>query len=353
MNISFGKKIHIVSRNIVLHDAVGNFSIGLSDLLEHYGAVTQLYAQGIAPEYKGRVASVSCLMDEVQDKDILVCSYSIFDEYFDKYSNIFCSKKVLYFHNVTPGKFFRPYSEYYADILENSLRQYVSIGKYDVVMANSKFSLEEILSHSRRGVPTLVHPPFFSVDRLSSITPEAILMPNTRHTLLWVGRVTPHKRPEKAIAILGELSKLDLDIALIFVGSGYHDFPQFAAYLDACIDALPEKGKSNLQIIEGISDEQLAYLYRKASLLLCTSAHEGYCVPLAEAASCGLPVAALPQAAILETLNGGGLLLEEHPEFAARQIRNFLLNSDENERAKALPVIAPLPTDRLIRLIME
>ena len=74
-------------------------------------------------------------------------------------------------------------------------------------------------------------------------------------------------------------------------------------------------------------------------------------MPLAEAAACNLPVAAMPQPAVLETLNGGGIILEESPQLAAQMIKKFLTSASEEERRAAIPVLKQLPTDELLRIV--
>jgi len=65
---------------------------------------------------------------------------------------------------------------------------------------------------------------------------------------------------------------------------------------------------ADLQIEEFVNwhgllpDQGLDNLYRQADVFLCMSEHEGFCVPLIEAQSIGLPVVACDAGAISETL---------------------------------------------------
>jgi glycosyltransferase involved in cell wall biosynthesis len=56
--------------------------------------------------------------------------------------------------------------------------------------------------------------------------------------------------------------------------------------------------------------------YRTASVFLCLSEHEGFCVPLVEAMHFGVPIVACAQEAVAETLGGAGILVR-HKEFEA------------------------------------
>ncbi len=341
----------IVSRNITLHDAVSNFAVELADFLNKQNRSAQLYAQDVARGYQNMVRPVSLLSKELEIRDTLFCNYSIYDEFFETYIDIPCAKKVLYFHNVTPGIFFRDYDPSFADLLDAARTQYPLFSAFDAVLANSRYSLEQIRPYVRKDIPCGIFPPYFTLAPSAAASTTPVPLPAARHALLWVGRITPHKRPDLALAVFDELVRSGVDASLTFVGGGRYDFPGFAAHMDACLARLEPTTRERVRFLQDLSDEQLTWLYRNTALLLCTSAHEGYCMPPAEAAVCGLPVAAMPQPAVLETLNGGGIVLEEEPAAAARRIKAFLTGADEAERRRAVPVLKPLPTDELVRLV--
>jgi len=84
-----------------------------------------------------------------------------------------------------------------------------------------------------------------------------------------------------------------------------------------------------------VDDDELPGYYGVADALLCLSEHEGYCVPLVEAMSLGVPVIAYAAGAVPETLRGGGLLLrEKRPEEVAELLH--LVVHDPRLRAAVL-----------------
>lgn len=344
-------KYLLVSRNVVERDAVSNFVLSLSHFLKLKNIYNKIYAQGISNKLSVTVSQISQLHFDENISYQLLVSYSIFDEFFSKYFFNTYLRKVLYFHNVTPAFFFQPYDSCFAHLLDNSISQYTHFHEFNAVIANSQFSLDQIRPYLRPDAETLVFPPYFSLSRVQGAEVPVPAEFSARHALLWVGRITPHKRPELALRIADELVRSGVDISLTFVGGGRYDFPAFAQHLQACLEDLDPRTRERIRFLEGLTDEQLTWLYRHSDLLLCTSAHEGYCMPLAEAAACGLPVAAMPQPAVLETLNGGGIVLSEDPAGAAGQIATFLETADEAERRASIPVLKPLPTDALLRLI--
>ena len=58
-----------------------------------------------------------------------------------------------------------------------------------------------------------------------------------------------------------------------------------------------------------VTNAALTAYYRSASVYLCLSEHEGFCVPLVEAMHFGLPIVARAAAGVPGTLGSGGILL--------------------------------------------
>lgn len=344
--------VHIYSRNISKHDAVGNHTLALSSFLQGCDFNVQMHAHDFSLNFAGLIRSPEVFFHSSESSATLFYQYSITDNFFPFFCSCAAKRKILYYHNVTPGFWFSSCFPEFAELLDAAVTQYPLFSQFDAVIANSQFSLDQIRPYLRPDAETLVFPPYFSLSRVQGAEEPVPAEFSARHALLWVGRITPHKRPELALRIADELVRSGVDISLTFVGGGRYDFPAFAQHLQACLEDLDPRTRERIRFLEGLTDEQLTWLYRHSDLLLCTSAHEGYCMPLAEAAACGLPVAAMPQPAVLETLNGGGIVLSEDPAGAAGQIATFLETADEAERRASIPVLKPLPTDALLRLII-
>ncbi len=60
-----------------------------------------------------------------------------------------------------------------------------------------------------------------------------------------------------------------------------------------------------------LSDHELGDLYAEASVFVCASEHEGFCLPLLEAMAFSLPVIAYAGGAVEETVGGAGIVLED------------------------------------------
>jgi glycosyltransferase involved in cell wall biosynthesis len=79
--------------------------------------------------------------------------------------------------------------------------------------------------------------------------------------------------------------------------------------------------------------------YASADVLVVTSAHEGFCVPVVEAMAAGLPVVAVDQGALPEVLGDAGTLVtSRHPYDLAEAIASLLA---DGARRDALVAGAP------------
>ena len=80
------------------------------------------------------------------------------------------------------------------------------------------------------------------------------------------------------------------------------------------------------------SDATVAAAYAEADVLVVTSEHEGFCVPVVEAMAAGLPVVAFDQGAVPEVLGGAGVLVSDKDPYALAGAIDALL-ADAPRRA--------------------
>jgi len=80
-----------------------------------------------------------------------------------------------------------------------------------------------------------------------------------------------------------------------------------------CEELPPHRSSRGAAHPGSVEDDVLARAYREADMFVCLSDHEGFCVPLLEAMSAGLPIVAYAAGAVPETVGAAGLLLPEKP----------------------------------------
>ena len=89
-------------------------------------------------------------------------------------------------------------------------------------------------------------------------------------------------------------------------------------YLRRLLESVHDLRVRNVVFTGQVTQGDLIAAYRSSQAFVCLSEHEGFCVPLLEAMHFGLPVLAYDAAAVKETMNGGGILLEDKdPRFVA------------------------------------
>ena len=172
-------------------------------------------------------------------------------------------------------------------------------------------------------------PPLLDPFHLESLAPDAgfaveIARRAPGPLVLFVGQILPHKRPELLVAAHHLLTSHHLpDATLALVGQ--QRFPDYAARIARFASTL---NLPRVWMAPGVSDRQLAELYRRADVFVTASSHEGFCVPLVEAMAMSTPVVACPAGAVAETLGDGGLLLEEQSPESIAEALALVLTTD-------------------------
>lgn len=107
--------------------------------------------------------------------------------------------------------------------------------------------------------------------------------PLDSHNIVWVGRIDdPNKNAEDALRIVSLVKQKVPDVKLFMVGYAEENA------LDRMIQLSDQLGISENVVFTGFCMDVMRY-YNCASVFLCTSAFEGFCLSLGEALSSGVP----------------------------------------------------------------
>ncbi len=150
--------------------------------------------------------------------------------------------------------------------------------------------------------------------------------------LLTVGRVAPNKDIEDVIRIFYVYHRAINPRSRLYV-VGPHHLPTYSAALEALVDDL---GLGDAVVFPGraLGGTLKAY-YQAADLYLCTSYHEGLCVPLVESMYFGVPILARRAAAVPETLGDAGVLFTRLGHGEVAEMAHLLL-TDQALRAQVV-----------------
>jgi glycosyltransferase involved in cell wall biosynthesis len=147
--------------------------------------------------------------------------------------------------------------------------------------------------------------------------------------VLFVGRLSPHKRQDELIKAFSLYRRHRApDARLVLVGD-----PITTGYLQLLRDLADALAPGAVTIETGLSESALGDRYRAADVFLCLSEHEGFCIPLLEAFHFGVPVIARPAGAVPETVGSAALLLDDRDPAVIAELLHLVV-TDSGLRAE-------------------
>ena len=237
-------------------------------------------------------------------------------------------RKLLVSHNITPARWFweyEPMTAVQCTIGREQLPRFAS--GVELAAGVSAYNARELAEAGAR--ETAVVPILFDGSRLGARGGE----PSGPPTVLFVGRITPHKRHDLLIRAFAMWRRERApDARLVLVGE-----PLTPLFGDAVRDMAERLAPGAVTIESMLSAEDLADRWRSAHAFLCLSEHEGFCIPLLEAFHFGVPVVARAAGGVPEVAGDAALLFEagdEEPDLAVVAEMLHLAVTDAELRAE-------------------
>ena len=249
-------------------------------------------------------------------------------------------RKLLKFHNITPPEMFSMWSDELAEASRTGRLEMprVAAMPWEHVLGDSSYNVAEIEALLPARTARGVLPPFHETDELMRLrppTPPDGPMPR----ILNVGRLVQSKGHPFMLRVMRYLvHDLGVKAMLDIVGKPDH---RMLAYMRTLALMVREFGLEAHVTFHGeIDSPALAGLYASASAFLCTSEHEGFCVPLIEAMAFGVPVVALAATAVPETVGDAGVVWDSRdPRVFALTLQRLVGSAEERawlaERGRA------------------
>jgi L-malate glycosyltransferase len=306
------------------------------------------HAVSIDPRMDGSVAPLRELRAE--PGDVLLLHYSAYAPRMRDVLDL-PNRKLLLSHNVTPAHWFWDHDPAIAVRCALGRRHLPDfVGAVDTVAAVSEFNAREL--EAAGALAPRVIPILFDRGRLGAPGPAQRTGPPT---LLFVGRLAPHKRQDEVIRAFALYRRHRAPEArLVLVGE-----PLNRRYGQNLRDLADQLAPGAVTIESGLSADALAERYREAHAFLCLSEHEGFCIPLLEAFHFGVPVVARPAGGIPEVAGDAALLVDDADlavvaELVHLAVTDAELRAELAQRAQGrLEVYAAAPTAARLREALE
>lgn len=290
------------------HDAITSISIALHKQLSEFGN-SSIHSWFNPDVSVGNYVTQLQQIPDGRTDDVLIyhLSYGI-PELTDWLMNR-PEQIVIWYHNVTPSHFYESIAPEFADGLKHG-REEIRIlkNKCTLAIADSNFNAEEMIDVGYSDV--VVAKPALVAHRLENvgIDLQSLDMVYERFPngyLLLVSQVLPHKRIDHAIEVLHVLREYHrLDIGLVIVGPIRQQ-----AYFHALTMLTERLNQPNVLMMDSVSEEVLAGMYRSCLCFISLSQHEGLSVPPLEAMANRAPVIVRSAGAVAETVKSGGIVV--------------------------------------------
>ncbi|MBB6638140.1 glycosyltransferase family 4 protein [Cohnella thailandensis] len=282
-------------------DAVSSHAIEIHGILDELGFSNEIRTIHVHEKVKHLRKSIDELL--VQKDDIILFHFSGKSSSFDKIRKLKC-KKLLIYHNITPHEFFEGMEPHYTHCMEGRKQLLQLAGQFDMYIGDSEFNVQELQAMGCE--PTYVMP---IVLELGSIIRRTVKDANKGRKFLFVGRVAPNKKHEDIMRVFDYYCKyIDPQATLHLVGN-YQDYLPYYERLQSYRAGLLSRDR--ILFTGKVSAEERDHYYRNADVLLSMSEHEGFCVPLLESMSYGIPTFVFNCGAVKTTMGNAGVLIHE------------------------------------------
>ena len=220
-------------------------------------------------------------------------------------------RKVLVFHNITSPELLEGVDEDKRLLLSAGWYDAAkTAGYFDMAITFSEYSKKCLIDMGWKAEKISVLPIIVRFNRFAGEPSKEIIKKYQGDSvnILFTGRISANKKQEDIIAAFSAYKQAYQKNARLFLVGSFDE----RNYQPSLLDYAERLGVADDVVFTGHVpfSEYLAY-YHIADLFLCMSAHEGFCIPLAEAMYFGIPILAHASAAVPDTLGGSGVLLHD------------------------------------------
>ncbi|HEY7331026.1 MAG TPA: glycosyltransferase [Gemmataceae bacterium] len=317
-------RIAIVSLTISRGDAVGNDALEMGRILSARGNNVALFSSHWVKkcEHSRDLAELDDFLADDPQAIVIYHHLVGWTAGLDQLRRAPC-RRVVKYHNVTPGRFFSGFPGDKVRICQLGREQLRELARTDcdLYLSASHYNQGELIDAGAPAERCAVVPPFHHIDRLNSVPadPDVLRRLDDGCTnLLFVGRRAPHKGHRfliDAFAVFHE--HYERNSRLLLVGREEH---KLLCYTNQLREQASRLGLlDRVFFIDGVTEAELRAYYQRASVFVLASEHEGFCVPLVEAMALQVPIVAYGTTAVPPTVGDAGLVWDEPDPFLLAQ----------------------------------
>lgn len=317
-----------MTRTIKYGDGVGNDVLEMHKLLENSGYNTKIYAEIVDKNVPKGMADTFAHLPKLTDQDLIIYHLSTGADMNKQVGNL-PGKKMIVYHNITPGEFFAPFNPAQAERCAEG-RGHIALLK-DVpgfCLADSPYNLQELRDYGytcpMEVLPILI--PYGDYDKAPNQAVLEKYQGDGYTNILFTGRVAPNKKHEDVIAAFHAYQKYYNPKSRLFLVGSDVNMDTYRKCLNAYVEKL---GVKNVVFTGHISFPEILSYYHLADMFLCMSEHEGFCIPLIEAMHFEIPIVAYASTGVVGTLGEGGILLQEKDPMEAAAVMDYVLTHPE------------------------
>jgi glycosyltransferase involved in cell wall biosynthesis len=276
-------------------DAVSNQVVELGKLMAQMGFATANYSKW----HHSQVENLRLNLDDLKptDQDIVILHYAGYSEHALPAVREFRCTKICVYHNITPHTFFQPDTPIY-DFCFKGRQQLKDIAhEFHYFWGDSNYNLQEMIElgvdrEKCALVPIVVKGPVHG-KRFNS--------PREPGVWLFLGRFAANKGQIELVKLFASVRAIKPECAQkLYLVGGFQATDPYYQELGACIAKL--KLEAFVVLTGKVPDAEVEQYFGRSSIYVSMSQHEGFGVPLIEAAQRNLPVLALRNTAIGETM---------------------------------------------------
>jgi glycosyltransferase involved in cell wall biosynthesis len=305
-----GARIDQVLPNLSPGDAASDACLAFAGMLAAAGADSRIWSVDVDPSRRAAATSFDLKALRRRAPDLLLFHYATGSTVADRLRRSGLPY-ALFFHNVTPPRYFLGANDLLAGIVWRGLADLPPLLRpARAILAPSRFSAAQ-LSAAGASAVDLVPLPFDPLEHDKPPDPALLdRLGDGRVNLLFVGRVAPNKRQDELLRLFHYYSRsIDRSARLLLVGSAAAA-PHYRDWLARAAAAWDLEG---VELPGHVSAAARTAYYRVARVFVSLSEHEGFGLPVIEAMHHGVPVVARDAAAVGETVGRAGLVVDDLP----------------------------------------